>query len=109
MIQVVDHRTNGSLLGACRKSYLSANALPLPQSLQQKVQQLAGTAIRGSVELLRGKGCDVIGVVVAADREEKGAGGELPAVMQVEQDLGLKVPILLGDRYIFVYLVDLSR
>ena len=44
-----------------------------------------------------------------ADREETGAGGELPAVMQVEQDLGLKVPILLGDRYIFVYLVDLSR
>merc|ERR1712216_512770 len=34
----------------------------------------AGSAIRGSVELLRGKGCEVIGVVVAADREEKGAG-----------------------------------
>lgn len=50
----------------------------------------AGTAIRESVNLIRAHGAEPVGVVIALDRQEKGSG-ELSAVQQVEQELGLQV------------------
>ncbi|MEM7612602.1 MAG: orotate phosphoribosyltransferase [Pseudomonadota bacterium] len=50
----------------------------------------AGTAIRASVELIRAAGAEVGGVVISLDRQERGTG-ELSAVQEVEQTLGVKV------------------
>jgi orotate phosphoribosyltransferase len=50
----------------------------------------AGTAIRESVEIIRQAGALPAGVVIALDRQEKGQG-ELSAVQEVENALGLRV------------------
>ncbi|MEO0345302.1 MAG: orotate phosphoribosyltransferase [Pseudomonadota bacterium] len=50
----------------------------------------AGTAIRESVEIIRAAGARVAGIVILLDRQERGTG-ELSAVQEVEQSLGVKV------------------
>lgn len=50
----------------------------------------AGTAIRESVDIIRAQGATPAGVLIALDRQERGAGS-LSAVQQVEQDYGLQV------------------
>jgi orotate phosphoribosyltransferase len=49
----------------------------------------AGTAVRESLELIRGAGAEPVGVVLALDREERGQG-ELSAVQELERAEGLK-------------------
>lgn len=58
----------------------------------------AGTAIREAVEIITTAGGKVSGVMLALDRQEKGQG-ELSAVQEVEQQLGVPVfsIIQLGD------------
>jgi orotate phosphoribosyltransferase len=51
----------------------------------------AGTAIRESVDIIRGAGATPAGVVIALDRQERGQG-QLSAVQEVEQ--GLRVPVV---------------
>ena len=50
----------------------------------------AGTAIREVVRLVTAAGAEVATVVVAIDRQERGTG-DLSAVQQVEQELGIEV------------------
>lgn len=50
----------------------------------------AGTSVRESVELLRGVGATAVGVAIALDRQERGAGA-LSAVQEVEREFDLKV------------------
>ncbi|MGQ0801241.1 MAG: orotate phosphoribosyltransferase [Pseudomarimonas sp.] len=50
----------------------------------------AGTAVRESVELIRAAGADVVGVLVALDRQERGAG-ERSATGEVAAEFGLRV------------------
>jgi orotate phosphoribosyltransferase len=50
----------------------------------------AGTAIREVVDIVTAAGAEVAAVVVAIDRQERGTG-ELSAVQEVEQDLGVPV------------------
>jgi orotate phosphoribosyltransferase len=50
----------------------------------------AGTAIREAVEIIRAAGAEPAGILIAVDRQEKGTG-ELSAVQEVEQSLGVKV------------------
>ncbi len=50
----------------------------------------AGTAIRESVEIIRDKGARVAGIAILLDRQERGTG-ELSAVQEVEQALGVSV------------------
>lgn len=50
----------------------------------------AGTAIRESVEIIRAAGASVAGIAILLDRQERGTG-ELSAVQEVEQSLGVKV------------------
>ncbi len=50
----------------------------------------AGTAIREAVDIIRGAGAEIAGVIIALDRSEKGRG-ERSAVQEVEQSLGVKV------------------
>jgi orotate phosphoribosyltransferase len=50
----------------------------------------AGTAIREAVSIIEGSGGRVAGVMLALDRQEQGQG-ELSAVQEVEQQLGVPV------------------
>lgn len=50
----------------------------------------AGTAIRESVDIIRAQGATAAGVLIALDRQERGASS-FSAVQQVEQDYGLQV------------------
>jgi orotate phosphoribosyltransferase len=49
----------------------------------------AGTAIRESLEIIRGAGAEPVGVALALDRQERGQGA-LTAVQEVEKEHGLK-------------------
>lgn len=50
----------------------------------------AGTAIREAIEIIQTAGGEITGVLLALDRQEKGTG-ELSAVQEVEQQLGIPV------------------
>jgi orotate phosphoribosyltransferase len=50
----------------------------------------AGTSVRESVELIRNRGAQPAGVLIALDRMEKGKG-ELSAVQEVNRDYGIPV------------------
>jgi orotate phosphoribosyltransferase len=50
----------------------------------------AGTAIRESVDIIRGQGAEPAGVVIALDRQERGQG-PLSAVQEVREQFGLPV------------------
>jgi orotate phosphoribosyltransferase len=54
----------------------------------------AGTAIRESVDIIRGAGAEPMGVVIALDRQERGQT-ERSAVQEVEQVLKLPVTSIL--------------
>lgn len=75
-----DHGEGGNLVGAP----LAGRVLIIDDVIT------AGTAIRESVDIIRGAGAEPAAVVIALDRQERGAG-ELSAVQQVEQDYGLRV------------------
>ena len=49
----------------------------------------AGTAVRESLEIIRGCGAEPVGVALALDRQERGSG-TLSAVQELEQRYGLK-------------------
>jgi len=55
----------------------------------------AGTAIRESVEIIRGAGAEPVGIAIALDREERGKG-ELSAVQEVKKELGMEVIRIVG-------------
>jgi len=50
----------------------------------------AGTSVRESVDIIRAAGATPAGVVIAIDRQERGTG-QLSAVQEVEQAMGLPV------------------
>ncbi len=54
----------------------------------------AGTAIRESVDIIRAAGATPAGIVLALDRQEKGAG-ELSAVQEIQQQYGLPVACII--------------
>ena len=43
----------------------------------------AGTAIREAVDILKGEGCTIAGVLVAMDRQEKAPDSDLSAIQGV--------------------------
>jgi orotate phosphoribosyltransferase len=50
----------------------------------------AGTAVRESIELIRGHAADPCGVLIALDREERGAG-KFSAAQEVSAEFGIPV------------------
>lgn len=50
----------------------------------------AGTAIRGSMDLIKSQGAEPAGVIIALDRMEKGQG-ELSAIQEIEADYDIPV------------------
>jgi orotate phosphoribosyltransferase len=59
----------------------------------------AGTAIRESIDIIRGAGAHPAGVVLALDRQERGARSPLSAVQEIGEQFAIPViPIItLGD------------
>jgi orotate phosphoribosyltransferase len=51
----------------------------------------AGTAIRESIALIRAHGAEPAGVLIALDRQERGATSSLSAVQEVEREFGIPV------------------
>ncbi|EOD17852.1 hypothetical protein EMIHUDRAFT_436330 [Emiliania huxleyi CCMP1516] len=77
-----DHGEGGCIVGA-----------PLAQQRVLIVDDVitAGTAAREAAGIITANSASVAGLVIALDRQEKGAGTELTAVQQVESSLGVPV------------------
>lgn len=75
-----DHGEGGSLIG----SELKGRVMLVDDVIT------AGTAVRGSVEIIRGGRAELAGVLVSLDRQERGTG-ELSAIQEIERDLGVRV------------------
>jgi orotate phosphoribosyltransferase len=88
-----DHGEGGTLVGAP----LAGRVLIVDDVIT------AGTAIRESVDIIRGHGATPAGVLIALDREERGQG-ELSAVQEVQQTLGLPVVSVLRLRDLLAHL-----
>ncbi|MDL0432434.1 orotate phosphoribosyltransferase [Marinobacter sp. TBZ242] len=63
----------------------------------------AGTAIRESMELIRGAGAEPAGVLIALDRQERG-GSELSAIQEVTQEYGIPVVSIIRLDQVLDYL-----
>lgn len=68
----------------------------------------AGTAIREVVDILQQAGATIAGVLVALDRQEKGAG-ELSAIQEVEKQLNIPVHALITMQDLMDYLKKNNR
>ena len=73
-----DHGEGGSLVGA-----LQGRVLIIDDVIT------AGTAVRESLDIIRGAGATAVGVALALDRQERGEG-TLSAVQEVERGHGVK-------------------
>ena len=96
--EVKDHGEGGVLIGA---------------PLQGKVWILddvitAGTSVRESVDIIRGVGATVAGVVIALDRQEKGRN-ELSAVQEVSSQFGIPVIAIICLAEIIEYIEQDNR
>jgi orotate phosphoribosyltransferase len=74
-----DHGEGGRIVGAA----LAGRVLLIDDVIT------AGTAVRESLELIRGAGAQPVGVALSLDRQERGQG-ELSAVQELEQQHGLR-------------------
>jgi len=63
----------------------------------------AGTAIKEAKDIINANGAKTKGVVVALDRQEKGKG-ELSAIQEVEQNIGIAVVSIINLSHIVDYL-----
>ncbi|PXX88957.1 orotate phosphoribosyltransferase [Marinobacter vulgaris] len=63
----------------------------------------AGTAIRESIEIIRGAGAEAAGVLIALDRQERGAG-ELSAIQEVKKQFGIPVVSIITLDQVLDYL-----
>jgi len=88
-----DHGEGGSLVGAP----LKGRVLIIDDVIT------AGTAIREVMQIVRAAGAEAAGVLVALDRQEKGAG-ELSAIQEVERDFGMKVYSIVSLTQIVAFL-----
>ena len=56
----------------------------------------AGTAIRESIDIIRAAGAHPVGVLLALDREERGAVSPLSAVQEVREQFGIPVVAVIN-------------
>jgi len=68
----------------------------------------AGSAIREVVEIVADAGAEIAAVVVAIDRQERGTG-EVSAVRQVEEELGVQVRAIVTLDDVVGYLEETGR
>jgi len=84
--EVKDHGEGGQIVG----SRLQGRVLIVDDVIT------AGTAVRESINLLRGEGAHPAGVVLALDRQERGAKSPLSAVQEVSEQFGIPVIAILN-------------
>ncbi|QQX79990.1 orotate phosphoribosyltransferase [Shewanella sp. KX20019] len=65
----------------------------------------AGTAIRESMEIIAAHNAKLAGVLIALDRQEKGAG-ELSAIQEVERDFGCEIVSIVKLEDLINYLSE---
>lgn len=68
----------------------------------------AGTAIRQAYDIVKAEGGEVVGLVVALDREERGQGIK-STVQEVEEELGVRVISVVKMRDITKWLKSQGR
>lgn len=90
-----DHGEGGIVVGAA----LTGRVLVVDDVIT------AGTAIREVVEIVTAAGAEVAAIVVAIDRQERGTG-DLSAVEQVEQELGVRVRAIVTLDDVVAYLEE---
>lgn len=88
------HGEGGSLIGAP----LAGRVLVIDDVIS------AGTAIRESVELIRGAGAIPAGVVVALDRQERGQESALSAVQEVQRAFSIPVIHIITLQHLIEHL-----
>ena len=64
----------------------------------------AGTATRESVSIINAEGGQVVGLIIALDRQEKGNEGNLSAVQQIEKDFSIPVVSIVNLNALVDYL-----
>ncbi len=88
-----DHGEGGNLVG----SPLNGRILVIDDVIT------AGTAIRESVDIIKSAGAELVGVVIALDRQERGQG-ERSAIQEIEENLGIKVASIVKLEHLLEYL-----
>lgn len=88
-----DHGEGGSIVGAP----LQGKVLIVDDVIT------AGTAIREAMNLIGAAGAETAGVLIALDRQEKGAC-ELSAIQEVQQDFGIPVVSIIRLEQVLGYL-----
>jgi orotate phosphoribosyltransferase len=68
----------------------------------------AGTAIREVMQIISAAEASAVGIVVAVDRQERGAG-ELSAIQEVQRDFGVPVISIIGFDQIIEYVEETGR
>lgn len=91
-----DHGEGGNIVGAP----LQGNVLIVDDVIT------AGTAIRESIEIIRGAGATPAGVLIALDRQERGAG-ELSAIQEVKKEFGIPVVSIITLDQVLDYLKNI--
>ncbi|KAK8814161.1 hypothetical protein WA158_008023 [Blastocystis sp. Blastoise] len=69
----------------------------------------AGTAVRESLTMLKNLNAEVIGLVIALNRQEKANDSTISAVAEVERDYGFKVYSIISLHTLCQYLEKLGR
>jgi orotate phosphoribosyltransferase len=69
----------------------------------------AGTAIRHSIELIRAAGAHPAGVLLALDRQERGAVSPLSAVQEVREQFGMPVVAVINLSELMQHMRSLGR
>ncbi len=88
-----DHGEGGSIVGA----ELKGSVLLIDDVIT------AGTAVREAAEIIAANGASLSGIVVAMDRQERGAG-EQSAIQEIEQQYQIKVVSVITLQDIIDYL-----
>ncbi|MDX1434740.1 MAG: phosphoribosyltransferase family protein, partial [Gammaproteobacteria bacterium] len=65
----------------------------------------AGTSTREAVSIIRARGAEPVGVAIALDRQERGAGA-LSAIQELERDHGLAVVSIVSLADLMAYLEE---
>jgi orotate phosphoribosyltransferase len=94
-----DHGEGGSIVGAPLKD----RVLIVDDVIT------AGTAIRESIDTIRAAGAHPAGVLVALDRQERGAVSPLSAVQEVREQFGIPVIAVVGLSDLMHHMQRLGR
>jgi orotate phosphoribosyltransferase len=69
----------------------------------------AGTAIRESIDIIRAAGAHPAGVVLALDRQERGAQSPLSAVQEIGESFAIPVIPIIGLDDLIEHMASLGR